>query len=308
MRVIVTGANGFIGTNLVKILSIKGAEVVAIVQDPSMDVSLIAPYCSKILFSDVKKMDSLEKSLVSDKETVFVHLAWRGVNGTEKGVYSYQLENIQMLCDAATFAKKIGCSKFVCAGTIAENAVYSLKDLNETGKGFFYSAAKYCGRIFLETLCKNINLPFVWAELSNSYGPGNKTGNLVSYTLDKIAKGEMASFGPANQLYDFIYIDDLMEFFARVIMQPTSKSLYHIGSGKPRLLSDYLNYIGRRTGHEELIGIGKLPSDGIKYTYDMFDVSPLIKDVGEVKTTSFEDGIEKTKVPICTRGKNLDGS
>jgi UDP-glucose 4-epimerase len=294
MRVIVTGANGFIGTNLVKILSNKGAEVVAIVQDASMDVSFMAPYCSKILFSDVKKMDSLEQSLVSDKETVFVHLAWRGVNGTDKGVYSYQLDNIQMLCDAASFAKKIGCSKFVCAGTIAENAVYSLKDISETGKGFFYNTAKYCGRMFLETLCKNINLPFVWAELSNSYGPGNKTGNLVSYTLDKISKGEMASFGPANQLYDFIYIDDLMELFSRVIMNPTSKNFYHIGSGKPRLLCDYLTYIGKRTGHEDLIGIGKLPSDGIKYTSDMFDISSLVKDVGDIDTTSFEDGIEKT--------------
>ena len=48
-------------------------------------------------------------------------------------------------------------------------------------------------------------------QFSNIYGVGNKTGNLVSYTLGELMAGKEATFGPALQPYDFIYVDDLIE-------------------------------------------------------------------------------------------------
>ena len=45
-------------------------------------------------------------------------------------------------------------------------------------------------------------------QFSNIYGVGNKTGNLVSYTLGELMAGKEAAFGPALQPYDFIYVDD----------------------------------------------------------------------------------------------------
>ena len=42
-------------------------------------------------------------------------------------------------------------------------------------------------------------------QFSNIYGPDNKTGNLVSYTIDELRNGNEALFGPALQPYDFIF-------------------------------------------------------------------------------------------------------
>lgn len=297
MNVIVTGANGFIGSNLIKKLFEKNVNVFAVVQDPRMDVSSIRKYCQSVSFCDIQNIESIKEKFFGLKgETVFVHLAWRGVNGADKGVYSYQLDNIRMLCDAAVFAKEIGCSKFVAAGTVAENAVASLQDLSVANKGLFYGTAKYSGHLFLENLCKNIGLPFVWAQFSNIYGPGNKTGNLISYTLTQLNNNAVAEFGPADQPYDFVYLDDLIEALSRIIILKTNRSAYYLGSGEPRVLRDYLLYVGKRLGKESLIGIGKRPSDGIKYSFDMFDIHQLVADVGEYVTTSFEEGIEKTIV------------
>ena len=146
----------------------------------------------------------------------------------------------------------------------------------------------------LENYCKNIGQDFVWMQFSNIYGPSNKTGNLVSYTISELMKGNEATFGPAMQPYDFIYVEDLIEAIYRLGVNETASNCYFIGSGEPRILKDYLLEIGREYGHEEQIKIGVRPDDGIIYTMDMFDTSKLEQDIGEYISRNFTEGIRYT--------------
>ena len=61
-------------------------------------------------------------------------------------------------------------------------------------------------------------------QFSNIYGPSNKTGNLVSYTIGELKKGNEASFGPALQPYDFILVDDLIEAVLRLGEKETKRN------------------------------------------------------------------------------------
>ena len=146
----------------------------------------------------------------------------------------------------------------------------------------------------METYCKNIGLPFVWLQFSNIYGVGNKTGNLVSYTLGELMAGKEAAFGPAQQPYDFIYVDDLLEAVYRLGASNTKLSFYYIGSGSPRILKEYLLRIGELAGMKDKVGIGIRPDDGIKYDFSMFDTTPLREAIGDYVSTPFEEGIKKT--------------
>ena len=128
----------------------------------------------------------------------------------------------------------------------------------------------------------------------NIYGPNNKTGNLVSYTIEEMIKGNNAIFGPALQPYDFIYIDDLIEAVIRLGKNKTRKNCYFIGSGSPRILKEYLIEIGKQYGRSDLIKIGLRPDDGIKYTLDMFNINELVNDVGNYISVPFSDGIKNT--------------
>lgn len=157
-----------------------------------------------------------------------------------------------------------------------------------------YGVAKHATHLMLETYCKNIDLDFVWMQFSNIYGPENKTGNLVSYTIGELMKGNEATFGPALQPYDFIYIEDLIEAVMRLGENTTNKNCYYIGSGEPRILKEYLFEIGRLYGKEEFIKVGLRSDDGIKYTFEMFDTSDLVRDIGEYISKSFTDGIRYT--------------
>lgn len=290
-RVIVTGANGFIGCSLIKKLIEKGVIVVAV--DLSFAVSRLPenPLVTKIE-SGVDA--SLSKLIPAGEYDAFYHLAWRGVNGAEKADPTVQLANIQMAVDCANVCKQLSVKKLLCAGTVAENATFSLPHLSQTSGGMMYGVAKHACNLIAENYCKNIGLPFVWMQFSNIYGVGNMTGNLVSYTLGELMAGKEATFGPALQPYDFIYVDDLIEAVYRLGANTTPKAFYYIGSGSPRKLSDYLFRIGELVGCADKVGIGVRADDGIKYTMEMFDNSDLVSAVGNYVTTSFDEGILKT--------------
>lgn len=291
--VVITGANGFIGSSLVNAFSDRGYRVCAVVKDSEQDVSLIEGK-AEILYCEMDALGSIEDKFVGEENVIVYHLAWQGVNGADKGNIFIQRDNISMALNCAAFAKRIGASKFLCAGTVAERAVESFERLEYIPAGLFYASAKSCTRLMLEAYCKNVGLNFVWMQFSNIFGPQNKTGNLVSYTLTQLKNCDKATFGPANQPYDFIYIDDLINAAVLLGIKNTSKSCYFIGSGKPRLLKDYLIEIGERCGKRENILIGERPDDGIKYSYDMFDTAALVEDVGEYCSHTFEEAINFT--------------
>lgn len=290
-NVIVTGANGFIGSSLIKTLVGKGIKVTAI------DLSFAAPRLPEtdlITKIETEVNASLADIIPVGEYDALYHLAWRGVNGIEKTDPSIQLANIQMGIDCADVCKVMGVKKLLCAGTVAENATFSLPNLLQTSGGMMYGVAKHCANLMLENYCKNIGIPFVWMQFSNIYGVGNKTGNLVSYTLGELMAGKEATFGPAEQPYDFIYIDDLIEAVYRLGEKKIDNAFYYIGSGSPRILKEYLHRIGELAGCTDKVKIGIRQDDGIKYSMEMFDNSRLVEAIGNYANTAFDAGINKT--------------
>ena len=290
-NVIVTGGNGFIGSSLIKKLVANGIKVVAV--DITFQGERLPE--SELITKIESCVDaSLVEKLPVEEYDAFYHLAWKGVNGADKANPSVQLANIQMAIDCADICKKLNVKKYLCAGTVAENATFSLPNLEKTSGGMMYGVAKYACRLILEDYCKNIGQQFVWMQFSNIYGVGNKTGNLVSYTLGELMTGNEATFGPALQPYDFIYVDDLIEAVYRLGEKETNKAFYYIGSGSPRQLKEYLLRIGELAGYADKIGIGIRPDDGIKYSMDMFCNDDLVDAIGEYVSTDFDNGINKT--------------
>ncbi|MBR6672356.1 MAG: NAD(P)-dependent oxidoreductase [Alistipes sp.] len=290
-RVIVTGANGFIGSSLIKKLVDKRISVVAIDISFASDCLPKTPLITRIESSvDLNLLEFLPE----EEYDAFYHLAWRGVNGEDKADPKVQLANIQMGVDCANICKQLQIKKYLSAGSVAENATYSLPYLSKTSGGMMYGVAKHACRLILDDYCKNIGQQFVWMQFSNIYGVGNRTGNLVNYILGELMAGKEAYFGPAMQPYDFIYVDDLIEAIYRLGKLDTTKTFYYIGSGQPRLLRDYLLKIEELVGVKDKIIIGGRHDDGIKYSMNMFDTTDLLATIGNYITVDFETGIHNT--------------
>lgn len=292
MRAIVTGANGFLGSQLIKKLVENNIEVLAI--DLSFEESRLpnSPLVSTIEFSlenAIDLVDTIEKG----RYDLFYHFAWIGVNGAKKGSLDVQLRNIRISLECAKLAKEIGVKKFLSAGTIAENNIESLAHIQMVSPSMFYGVSKHAARLLLCTFCKSVGLDFVWMQFSNVYGANNNTGNLVSYAFAKLGNNEEALFGPANQPYDFVYIDDLLTAVFLLGIKETPQDFYFIGSGEPMILSEYLTIIGCAFDKMHLVKIGAKSDDGIRYEFKMFDISRTIKDIGNYVKSSFATNIKR---------------
>ena len=292
-NVIVTGANGFIGSKLICRLLQSRVTVFAIDQSFA-NTKLPNTVLLKKIEANLSNTEEIQAILPANDYDAFYHFAWAGVNGPSKADPFVQLKNIEMAINCSQLAKRLNVRKFLCAGTIAERSVESLDELESTSGGMMYGVAKHCARLFLEAYCKRIGIKLIWMQFSNIYGPDNNTGNIIGYTVDRILRGEKACFGPALQPYDFIYVDDLVDAIIKIGNADTKEDCYYIGSGEPRRLKDFLLEIGVLAHHKDSIIIGALPDDGIRYRSEMFDVSTLKREIGDYVTTSFSEGITQT--------------
>lgn len=288
--VIITGANGFIGSLLVNRFFKEGYRIAALVKGKE-NLNKIE---GKAVILDYGDMENLKQKTGIADHAVFYHFAWQGVNGTEKSSLDIQLDNIRMACKAAEIAGKLNCSKFLCAGSIAERSLESIGRMEKIPSGMMYAAAKQSLRCLLDTYCRQIGINHIWMQFANVYGSDNHTGNIIGYTLERILNGREAVFGPAEQPYDLLYADDLAEAVYRLGISDTHKHFYYIGSGAPRKLKSYLESIGKITGKTGLIKTGVREDDGIEYRMDMFSIDELTEDIGNYVSADFETSLQNT--------------
>ena len=272
MRAVVTGAKGFIGKRLVASLRAIGAEV-----------------------AEVDLGDKVE-DLTGELHT-FYNLAWIGKGGQLRADYDIQMKNVKVALDNYREAQRLHCMRYICTGTIGENMVKLPEFEKIKSQNFIYAISKN----YLHAILNSIGTPdcrVIWATLGNLYGGSDAGGNIIDYTLRTILSGKEATFGPAEQPYDFIHVDDavLALVFLGTCTGVTSDS-YYIGNGRPKPLKEYLLAIGRVSGHENLIGIGKRPDDGTRYKAEWFSIDNLCRDTGFSPRKDFVTGVKE----------NLDG-
>lgn len=293
-KVIVTGANGFIGTWLLYELSKHDVETYAIVRNESEDISAIdkLPYV-KIVYCDLNDIKNLDAAISEKGFDAFYHLAWAGSGGKLRADYKVQMDNTVFACDAAKAAKRLEVKKFLCAGTITEETVDGIFSLDGVSQNMIYGIAKKTTHSLLEVVCKNIDIDYVWMVFSNIYGPYNLSGNLLSYALREIVENRVPAFSVGNQPYDFIYVKDLVRAAYLLGSSETKKRKYFLGSGSPKLLKDYLSELPRIIENSK-VDLGKRPEDGIIYKKEWFDTTDLTEDTGFKVEYSFKDGVLET--------------
>ena len=290
---IVTGASGFIGKKLVQELAKNVKDtVIAIVRNEKSDISGIDCLENvEIIFCEMSNITSLLQQIKKKKIDCFFHLAWEGSTGIQRANYEIQMNNVKHSLDAFKIAEKLNCQKFLCAGTISERILEQIDDLSNVSQNMIYAQAKKTLHDLLKIISKNSITRLVWMQFSNVYGPGNTTGNLISYTLSELQAGRIPAYGSANQPYNFIYIDDLIHGVCGLANSDLKKEFYFIGSDEILLLKDYLKQIPKILNYDVELGIGKRPDDGVKYDWEWFDNSDLKQDTGYTSKYSFRKGI-----------------
>lgn len=290
---IVTGASGFVGKKLVqKLAEDEHNQVVAVVRNNVSDVSGINDLNNvEIVYCEMENIKLLPERLSYKTIDTFFHLAWEGSTGVKRADYEIQMRNVLWAADAFKVAECLKCDKFLCAGTISERILDQVATLETVSQNMIYAQAKKSAYEFLKIISKSSNTKLVWMQFSNVYGPGNTTGNLISYTLTELCEGRVPEYGSGNQPYNFIYIDDLISGISGLACSELKKDFYFIGSDEVRLLKEFLQIIPDSIGMKVKLGIGKRTDDGVVYKTDWFDISDLKEETNYRSQYSFTEGI-----------------
>lgn len=294
-KAVVTGANGFVGAWLVKELTEQNVAVYAVIKDTDEDISSLDTLNNvKILYCNLENIKNLPKSITDKDIDCFYHLAWVGSGGALRADYNIQLSNARYCCDAAYAAKQIGCKKFLCAGTVSENIVDEISQLDTVSQNMMYAICKQTAHRLLSVYCRMLDIKLVWMQFANIYGPGDRTNNLINYTLTEILNNRKPTFSKCRQPYDFVFVKDLVYAAYLLGICDVPSDRYFVGSGSSRMLCEFLSEIPVILGNNCQVGLGERPEDGIIYSKEWFDISKLQKSTGFIPQHSFEDGIRST--------------
>ncbi len=295
-KVIVTGANGFVGTTVCRELVSGGIEVIAIIRNEEENVSEIDNLTGlRIVYADLSNFRNLAH-LIPDRDIdALYHFAWVGSAGPLRGDADVQMRNIQYACDTVRACADMKCKRFVFASSIMEYEIEATMATETTPRiNTLYCSAKVAADYMARTIAGSLGIDYIRAVISNIYGPGELSPRLINTSLRKMLNGEHCVFSAGEQMYDFIYRDDAAKAFVAIGDKGVSNKTYYIGSLNPRPLKEFLIDMRDCVDPEIKIGLGEIPFNGVTLTYREFDIYAVKNDTGFEPLVSFKEGINNT--------------
>ena len=299
---IVAGSSGFIGRNLIRELVDNGVPVLALER---ASVGGLSTDTTTVPF-ELNAVDSLLSGwkVPSGQYDTFYNLAWQGSAGDARTDSSLQLANVQWSIDLLRFAKEIGCTRYIGAGSIMEHETVAetLMQGHRPGAPHIYSDAKLAAHLMGKAVAAQIGIDFLWAEITNIFGPGESSPRFINSTLRKIASGDALEFTAATQLYDFIYIDDAVAALRLIGEHGKPFCEYVVGSGHARPLRTFIEELIREFAPDAAPKFGSVAYSGVSLAPETYLTTQLENDTGFRCQTSFSEGLRRTMEWLMKEG------
>ncbi len=293
-KAIVTGGDGFVGMNLTNGLLKDGIEVYAIVYpghnvyEGRNDANL------HIVEIDLNQVLDHVEEFPMDIDVLY-HFAWMGVRPELRNDLDVQIGNIDMSLDCMRLAIELGIKKIVFPGSTNEYLYYG-KPLNKyalPSPNNAYGAAKIALRYLCQDFASRNNIEFVYAIIAGIYAADRRDNNVIFYTIDKLLHKEKPSLTALEQLWDYVYIDDVVSALKLIGHHGKNQAVYAIGHGDNWELNNYIRIIHEMIDPSLPLGIGEVPYDTDILPCSCIDLTDIRNDCGFEPQVSFEEGISK---------------
>ncbi|MDO5294899.1 MAG: NAD(P)-dependent oxidoreductase [bacterium] len=294
-RVVITGGDGFVGSNAVTYFLNQGVEVVALDLNRCPNRLKEHPLLHYICLD----ISAIRESLREIPEFVYdawIHFAWDGSAGEKRFDYQLQMRNALDCVECVKVAKEIGCNKFIGAGSIMEKEVDAImrQQGSKPGMAYIYGMGKLIAHYMSKTVAANIGIDFLWPLITNTYGVGERSPRFINTTITKALKGEKLAFTSGIQNYDFVYIDDMAKAFYLIYENGVPFHEYVIGSGFARPLKEFIVEMLDTIGCMENVSFGSQPYTGVNLELESFNTDNLVNDTGFKADVTFVEGIQRT--------------
>ena len=294
--IIITGADGFVGSYTTKLFLAEGYNVLAL--DMGADARRLEEHPNlRYKQCDISDSKRLKELITKDEFEIFIHFAWAGSAGEGRFDYNLQMQNALNTVECMKIAKECGCSRFVCAGSIMEYEVEATIHAqgSHPGMGYIYGMGKHIAHCMCKSVAVNIGIDLLWPMITNTYGVGELSPRFVNSTLRKIIKHEPLQFTAATQNYDFVYVTDVARAFYLVATKGRPFCEYMIGSGNARPLKKFILEMVESCGPECTPLFGDVPFTGTNMPTSVFSTDAISTDCGFKPEVSFGQGTMLTK-------------
>lgn len=302
MSLLITGAAGFIGSNLLhNLIDLYDSEIVVIdsltdVSNPDNIPNFINLYSVDI--SDKYAVDEIFKKY--RPEYVFHLAAESHVDNSIKNCLPFINTNITGTVNLLNSSLEYGLKKFM---HISTDEVYGALS-NEDKDSFTettpynprnpYSASKAASDHFVSAYVNTYNLPAVITNCSNNYGPRQSVDKLIPKTITNLLKGQKVPvYGQGKQIRDWLYVQDHCEALIEVWKNGKVGDKYNIGGGVEMnnlaLVSKIISLMGK--DHSNIEFVDDRPGHDFRYSIDCKKIE---NDLGWRSRYDFEEGLLET--------------
>ena len=324
MKILVTGAAGFIGSATTRRLLDRGDEVIGIDNlSHYYDVSLKEARLQRLLgrqgftfhrldIGDAAAMQSLFREAKPDR---VVHLAAQaGVRYSLENPQSYIDANITGFLNVLEGARHHGCGHLVFASSSSvygsnRNMPFSERNGVDHPTSL-YAATKKSNELMAHTYAHLFGIPCTGLRFFTVYGPWGRPDMALFLFTRKLLAGEPIDvFNHGQHTRDFTYVDDIVEGVIRILDQPATADatwqgqapdpatsaapyrIYNIGSNNPVQLAEYIHLLEKVLGVTAKMNLLPMQPGDVPDTYASVD--GLVDAVDYRPATSTETGITR---------------
>ena len=293
MTIAITGATSMLGVATIQQCIQKNISVLAFVRRNSANMRRIpqSPLVKTVPCDLAETADFNADGLSCD---VFIHFGWACTDKTGRNDCEKQLENVQYTLDAVHLAKRLGCKKFIGAGSQAEYGTpnETLKADTPVHPLVPYGVAKYAAGRLSAMECKKLGLAFNWVRILSVYGEHDSPATLISQLVRNAKENIPTGMSACGQIWDYLYEDDAGAAFTAVAEKGVDGKTYPLGSGIGRPLKEYVEEVIVAVNPDYKPNYGEYPYSPTQPMYLVADISELTVDTGWKPWTHFKDCVK----------------
>ncbi len=304
MKILVTGAGGFIGSHIVENLS-KKFKIAAFLRYNSKGDIQNLRFLSKenfknieIIFGDLRAREEIEK--VIKKVNFVINLAAnisvkRSFENPEEVFFNNTLITFNIL--NALKKKKIPLIHFSTSEVYGNPEKLPVTEGNRKISLSPYAASKIACDELVRSICNYENIPFLILRPFNTYGPRQSIRSLIPWIIYEILNSNEIKIGNLNTKRDFLYVKDLVKIIEILIEKKHfNGEEVNVCSGKSYSVKEIIDLLLEISGINKKIrelNIRKRPSKN-EIQELRGDNSKIKKIIGKLKLTNLKEGLKET--------------
>lgn len=262
MKILVTGAGGFVGAAVAGEALRVGHEVVGTVRPGSSD-SRLASFGSRlnVVWLDLRDTAQVRAMVRDCRPDVIVHVAWSGVSNRSRSDRLQITDNIETSCHLLEAGAEYGVSKFVGMGSQGEYGPLERK-ITETDlphPSTLYGASKLAVHYLTRQLAAQSGLSYAWMRIFSTYGPGDNPHWLIPSLINQMLDGRRPQTTLGKQFWDYLFIDDLATAVVSVAASSAAEGVFNLGSGQPLEVRSIVEKIRDLTSPKMELVFGEIP-------------------------------------------------